>query len=42
MSDDLYAKGMRNRRQVLGDAYVDNSLKGVTDFNRDFQRLVTE
>src|SRR5262249_48288309 len=35
-------KGLAMRRQVLGDAYVDNALANVDDFNRDFQRLVTE
>jgi 4-carboxymuconolactone decarboxylase len=27
---------------VLGDAYVDRALADVDDFNRDFQRLITE
>ena len=39
---DLYEKGMAVRRQVLGDAYVDNASANVDDFNRDFQRIVTE
>ena len=30
------------RRQVLGDAYVDKATSNVDDFNRDFQRIVTE
>jgi 4-carboxymuconolactone decarboxylase len=42
MADDLYAKGMAIRRKVLGDTYVDKALEGVDDFNRDFQRMVTE
>jgi 4-carboxymuconolactone decarboxylase len=42
MSDDLYTKGMAIRRRVLGDAYVDKALENVDDFNRDFQRMVTE
>ena len=40
--DDLYKKGMAVRRQVLGDAYVDKASANVDDFNRDFQRIVTE
>lgn len=40
--DDRYAVGLSIRREVLGDDYVDNSLKLADDFNRDFQRLVTE
>jgi 4-carboxymuconolactone decarboxylase len=42
MADDLYAKSMAIRRQVLGDAYVDKALEGVNDFNRDFQQMLTE
>ena len=42
MADDLYDKGMAIRRKVLGDAYVDKAMEGVDDFNRDFQRMVTE
>jgi 4-carboxymuconolactone decarboxylase len=40
--DELYEKGMAMRRQVLGDAYVDKATSNVDDFNRDFQRIVTE
>ena len=42
MDDQLYQKGMAVRRQVLGDAYVDKATANVDDFNRDFQRIVTE
>ena len=42
MDEDLYKRGMAVRRQVLGDAYVDKATANVDDFNRDFQRLVTE
>ena len=40
--NELYKKGMAVRRQVLGDAYVDKATANVDDFNRDFQRIVTE
>jgi 3-oxoadipate enol-lactonase/4-carboxymuconolactone decarboxylase len=33
--------GWRIRRAVLGDAHVDRSIEGTTDFNRDFQELIT-
>jgi len=33
---------MKVRRQVLGDAYVDKASANVDDFNREFQRIVTE
>lgn len=39
-SDD-FARGVANRRAVLGDAWVDQSLAGTTEFNADFQDLVT-
>jgi 4-carboxymuconolactone decarboxylase len=39
---DLYEKGMAVRRQVLGDAYVDKATVNIDDFNRDFQRILTE
>jgi len=38
----LYDRGLAKRRQVLGDDYVNRALANATDFNRDFQRLVTE
>lgn len=39
--NDTYEKGMGVRRAVLGDAHVDRSLAGQTDFNREFQDLIT-
>ena len=42
MAEDLYDLGMRMRRKVVGDAYVDNVLQNIDDFNRDFQKMVTE
>lgn len=38
----LYDRGLVKRRQVLGDSYVDRTLANLNDFNREFQRLVTE
>ena len=42
MDKALYDKGMAMRRKVLGDEYVDRAVKNVDDFNRDFQRIVTQ
>jgi len=42
MTTELFDKGLKIRRAVLGDAYVDKALAGVTDFNRPLQELVTE
>jgi 4-carboxymuconolactone decarboxylase len=42
MDQERYDRGMAMRRKVLGDDYVDRNLNNVDDFNRDFQRLLTE
>lgn len=40
---ELFDRGMRVRRAVLGDAYVDRSLQAASDgFAADLQQLVTE
>ena len=39
-SDD-FDRGLKNRRAVLGDAWVDKSTGGATEFNADFQSLIT-
>jgi 4-carboxymuconolactone decarboxylase len=36
-----YEQGMKIRRAVLGDEYVDRSVAATTDFNRDFQDFIT-
>jgi len=42
MNQELYDKGMKIRREVVGDKYVDASLKAADDFNRPMQELVTQ
>jgi 4-carboxymuconolactone decarboxylase len=43
MSDpDLFERGLAKRRQVVGEEYVDRALAAATDFDRDWQRLLTE
>jgi len=42
MSSELYDKGMKVRREVLGDEYVDRAAANVDDFNREFQQMVVE
>ncbi|WP_309570295.1 3-oxoadipate enol-lactonase [Deinococcus sp.] len=37
-----YDAGMSVRRRVLGDAHVDRATVAATDFDRDFQRYITE
>src|SRR5258707_677370 len=39
---ELYEKGMKIRRQVLGDEYVDKALANSDEFSADFQKMVTE
>lgn len=36
-----YEQGLKVRRAVLGDAHVDKSLKNRTEFNEEFQDLIT-
>ena len=42
MDKEVYDAGLAKRRQVLGKEYVDRALANVDDFNRDFQRIVTQ
>jgi 3-oxoadipate enol-lactonase/4-carboxymuconolactone decarboxylase len=37
----LYEAGLKTRRAVLGDAWVDKSLANRTPFNADFQEMIT-
>ena len=40
---DLYEKGEKIRREVMGDARVDASMANLDDFNRDFmEQFITE
>lgn len=34
-------RGLRNRRRILGDAWVDKSIASTNSFNADFQGLIT-
>lgn len=40
-ADTLFDAGLLNRRRVLGDAWVDQSLAKRTPFNADFQAMIT-
>ncbi len=39
--EDDFDRGVKNRRAVLGDAWVDKSLGNANAFNADFQALIT-
>ncbi|ANK79479.1 MAG: 4-carboxymuconolactone decarboxylase [Rhizobiales bacterium NRL2] len=41
MSDELFEKGLKIRKEVLGEAYVDKTMGAADAFNRDFQHWVT-
>jgi 4-carboxymuconolactone decarboxylase len=41
MSDAPKDRGMRVRREVLGDAYVDGAVARTTPFTADFQDFIT-
>lgn len=39
--DHNFERGMHNRRSMLGDEWVDHSIANATNFNADFQNLIT-
>ena len=41
MTDDAFERGMRVRREVLGDAHVDAAVARTTGDTADFQELIT-
>ena len=41
MSDELHARGMEVRREVLGNPHVDRAIERTTPFTADFQDLIT-
>jgi 4-carboxymuconolactone decarboxylase len=42
MTSELFEKGLKVRREVLGAEYVDASISQADDFSRPIQELVTE
>jgi len=42
MDKQLRDAGLKVRREVLGDEYVDRAMKNVDDFNKPFQEIVSE
>jgi 4-carboxymuconolactone decarboxylase len=41
VTDEAHERGMKVRREVLGDAHVDEAVAGTTGFTADFQDLIT-
>lgn len=42
MDKKLMEAGLKVRREVLGDEYVDRSMKNADEFNKPFQEIVSE
>src|SRR5581483_11452627 len=42
MTESRFDSGMKVRREVHGDEYVDQALARTTEFDADFQRFITE
>ena len=42
MDKQLMDAGLKARRDVLGDEYVDRAMKNADDFNKPFQEIVSE
>jgi 4-carboxymuconolactone decarboxylase len=41
MAKEGYERGMKTRRKVLGDEWVDRAERNKTEFNAEFQELLT-
>jgi len=41
MKDQTYEAGLAVRRRVLGEAHVKRSIENATEFDKDFQELIT-
>ena len=41
MSEGAHERGMKVRREVLGDEHVDRAIERTTEFTADFQDLIT-
>ena len=42
MDKKLLEEGLKVRREVLGDEYVDRSMKNADEFSKPFQEIVSE
>jgi 4-carboxymuconolactone decarboxylase len=42
VADDAYAEGLKIRKAVLGEEYVNRALSNLNSFNKPLQELVTE
>jgi len=42
MDQEMHARGLKNRKEVLGEAHVERSFATADDFTRPYQDLITE
>jgi 4-carboxymuconolactone decarboxylase len=42
MDQDMHARGLKNRKEVLGEAHVERSFATADEFSRPYQDLITE
>jgi 4-carboxymuconolactone decarboxylase len=42
MDQEMHARGLKNRKEVLGEAHVERSFATADDFSRPYQDLITE
>jgi 4-carboxymuconolactone decarboxylase len=42
MDRALFERGLEQRKNTLGDAYVERSLSNASEFSKDFQHFITE
>ncbi len=42
MNEELYQRGLKTRREVLGADYVDAAIAGADDFSRALQEHITQ
>jgi 4-carboxymuconolactone decarboxylase len=40
--NDMHARGLKNRKEVLGEAHVERSFATADDFSMPYQDLITE
>ena len=41
MADDLFERGLKNRKEVLGAEHVERTLASADDFSRPYQEIMT-
>jgi len=42
MDQEMHTRGLKNRKEVLGEAHVERSFATADDFTRPYQDLITE